>query len=152
MFQVQAAFEDIARGDKSAVEFLSAFYLWVHDFDDLVDRDKEVPTSFSVGVSLQLMHTFSKNSFFQKHQDFLMPVILVGALAYVVSEDKRQSADVLERITAQVLKSQYADVFVAVAFVIGGFDHALAMKRKYHEYSFDKEPVNVKAADVDKPA
>lgn len=139
MDNVQAAFVEISKGDQGALDFLSAFYLWAHNQDDLIDQDKKVPVSYTVGTNLQLIHTFAKNPFFQKHQDFLMPVILVGLLAYVVSEDKRQSADVLERITAQVLKSQYADVFVATAFLVGGFDHALAMKRKYHDYDFDDE-------------
>jgi hypothetical protein len=135
----QEAFEDIARGDKAAVEFMSAFYLWVHAQDDLIDRDKPANPAASTGFNLQILRAFATNIFFQKHQDFIWPVILTGALAYIVSEDKRKAEDVLDRITAQILKSQYADVFFAIAFLIGGFDHALTMKRKYHNYSFDDE-------------
>ena len=139
MFNVRAAFEDIARGDSGAFALLSALYLFVQKQDDLIDRDKQVETSHSVGLDLQILREFSKNLFFQKHQDFLWPLLVTSGLAYIASEDIRRSDDVLERITAQVLKSQYLDVFLGVAYCIGGFDHALTMSRKYREYAFDDE-------------
>jgi hypothetical protein len=46
----------------------------------------------------------------------------------------------MERITAQVLKSEYLNVFLTVAALIGGFDHAAQMSDKYRLYSFDDEP------------
>jgi hypothetical protein len=134
------AFKEIARGDQNAEDFLSAVYIWFHKQDDLYDRDKEVAAETSAGFDFFILQTFAKNPFFQKHQDFILPVLLMGALAWVASEDRRQSTDILERLEAQVLKSQYVDVFLAVAFCIGGFDHAVKMSRKYREYHFDVEP------------
>jgi hypothetical protein len=141
------AFKDIARGDRNAEEFMGALYIWFHKQDDLIDRDKAVPADVTAGFDFHILSTFAGNLFFQTHKDFLLPVLMVGALAWVASEDRRTSEDVLERITGQVLKSQYGDIFFTVAFLRGGFDHAVAMSRRYREYSFDDEkPSNLRLA------
>lgn len=144
------AFKEIARGNREAEAFMGALYIWFHKQDDLIDRDKLVPSDVTAGFDFHILHTFAKNPFFREHQDFLLPVLMVGALAWVASEDRKNSPDLLERLTAQVLKSQYGDVFFTVAFIIGGFDHAVAMSRKFREYDFDVEPVKKldKGADL----
>jgi hypothetical protein len=131
------AFKDIARGDAGAEAFLGALYIWVHKQDDLFDRDHPVSASVSAGIDLQTLHVFATNPFFQKHQTFLMPVLVTSALSWVASETLAKSDDVLERITAQVLKSEYQNVFFAVAFLIGGWEHATEVQRKYREYCMD---------------
>ena len=133
------AFREMARNDEAAFSFLSTFYLWVQSQDDLIDRDKPVDVKHAIGFNLGLLDTFAANPFFQKHRAFLMPVIIVSALAYIASEDFKRKTEVLDRITAQVLKSQYLDVFLAVCYCVGGFDHAVAMSAKYRDYSFDDE-------------
>ena len=142
-FQPNAAFAEMARGDQGALEFLRAFYLYAHNLDDLIDQDKKPAAAFSIWSHMALLAEVAANPFFQKHRDFLLPVVWMSALAFVASEDRKNGADVLERITAQVLKSEYVNVFLAVCFCIGGFEHALAMSRKYREYHFDAEPVKL---------
>jgi hypothetical protein len=132
-------FADIARGDESAAQFMGVLYCWFHKQDDLFDGDHLVSAEVSAGFDLSLLHALAKNSFFQKNQDYLWPVITMSAIAWVASEERARTEDVLERITAQVLKSQYQDIFFAVAFCIGKFDHAVAMSRKYRDYCFDNE-------------
>lgn len=133
------AFADIARGDKDAENLMGILYIFFHKQDDLFDRDRPVSAENSAGIDLQTLRAFTKNSFAQKHQDFLFPVLTMGALAWAASEDRKHSEDVLERLTAQVLKSEYQNVFFAIAFCIGGWDHALAMGRRYRDYHFDSE-------------
>lgn len=132
------AFKEIARGDEDAERFCGDFYLWCHKKDDLVDKDKPVSVEMSVSFDLRLFGAFADNSFFQRHRERLWPVIQTSALAYIASERMKNSPDVLERITAQILKSEYMNVFFVVALILGGFDHALAMQ-KFREYSFDDE-------------
>lgn len=132
------AFKDITRGDAAAEELMTSLYVWFHYRDDLYDRDHPIPPE-AVRHDLALLHVFAKNTFFQKHQDYLWPVFTMATLAWIASEDRKHSEDIMERITAQVLKSQYQDYFYAVAFCVGGFSHALAMARKYREYCFDDE-------------
>lgn len=128
---------------------MGVLYCWFHKQDDIYDQDKEVPAERAAGFDLALLHALAKNQFFQKHQDYLWPVITMGAIAWVASEDRANAPDVLERITAQVLKSQYQDIFFAVAFCIGKFDHAVQMSRKYRQYSFDVEPVKKLAKEAE---
>jgi hypothetical protein len=135
------AFKEISRGNREAEAFMETLYIWFHKQDDLIDRDRQIPAETAAGWDLRVLHTVAKNTFFQQNQEYLWPVLTMSALAWIASEAKKDSEDVIERITAQVLKSQYLDVFLAVAFCLGGFEHAAAMSRKFREYSFDAEPV-----------
>jgi hypothetical protein len=139
-FQPESAFQEMAHGDPGALEFLRAFYIWAHLQDDLIDRDKPVDIKLAVWSPVNMIHAVS-SPFFQKHKDFLMPVILLSAIAFLASETRKSSPDILERITAQVLKSEYLNVFLAVCFCVGGWAHAAEMSAKFREYSFDDEPV-----------
>ena len=139
-FNVKTAFKETARGNEAAEEFLHVFYQWVQTQDDLVDRDQPVAVDQMTRLNLGLMFVFAKNPFFQQHKDFLLPVIMTSALAYISSEDLKKKPEVLERITAQVLKSEYMNVVFAAAYCTGGFTHALEMNRRYRGYSFDYEP------------
>lgn len=137
-------FSEIAKGDSAAEEFLKSFYLWVHNVDDGIDRDKPANAAETAVIHTNLFFVLSKNAFFSKNSATLLPVVLTSALAYVASEERKNSADVLDRITAQVLKSEYINVFFMVAYIIGGWDHALEMSRKWRAYDFDAEPVKDK--------
>jgi hypothetical protein len=120
--------------------------VWFHYRDDLYDKDKPVSAE-SAKLDLFILHTFGTNPFFQKHQAYLWPVFTMATLAWIASEEWKNSLDIVESVAGQVLKSQYQDYFYAVAFCIGGFDHALAMSRRYRGYYFDSEkPKSVDAA------
>jgi hypothetical protein len=139
MWTPEEAFRDITRGDEDAYKFLEAFYLFVHKHDDLCDRDKPVKAEETVWFNLNLFIQFTTNKFYLAHHQFLLPILIMSGLAWVSSEDYKKRPDVLDRITAQVLKSEYVNIMLAVAFLKGGFEHSLAMARKYREYAFDDE-------------
>lgn len=139
MFNLEEAWQKISKGDASAKDLCRAVYLYVHTKDDLIDRDKPVKVETAVGHDLQILREFGKNPFFQKHQDFLWPLLLTSAMAYISSEDFKRREDVIDKIASQVLKSQYVDIFIGIAFCIGGFDHALAISREYRDYHYDVE-------------
>jgi hypothetical protein len=145
MFRPTEAFSEIARGDQAAYDFLAAFYLWCHKHDDLIDRDKPVKPEENVWFNLNLFQQLARNPFYQKNHEFLWPVLVTSGLSWIASEDFKRKENVLEKITAQVLKSEYVNVILAIAFLVGGFEHALAMSRKYREYAFDDEKPQVQA-------
>ena len=150
-YQPETAFQEMARGDASAVEFLRAIYIGSQILDDLIDKDKPVTAEMAVWSQTHLICTVATNSFFQAHKATLIPVICTSALAFIASEERKNHPDVLERLTAQVLKSEYLNVFLAVSFCVGGWQHAAEMSRKYREYSFDNEPVQAPEIKLDKP-
>lgn len=137
MFNLEEAWQDISRGCPEAKIFLRSVYAFVHTQDDLIDRDKPVTPAHSTAVNLAIFSVLGENAFYQKHRQFLWPVFVTSGLAYIASEDLKARADVVDKIASQVLKSQYVDVFLAVAFIIGGMEHAIAMGQKYRDYHFD---------------
>lgn len=139
MFDAQKCFEEISRGDQAAMEFLSVFLAFCHKQDDLIDRDRVVSPTESAAMDLQAIWVFSKNEFFQKHKDFLWPVIITSSMAWVASEDFKQRENILDRVVSQSLKGEYLNVFLAVAFVIGGISHAMDISARYREYHYDDE-------------
>lgn len=139
-FDAKIAFREIAAQNEEATSFLHVFYEWVQTQDDLMDRDKPVPPREFVITNMRLIFTLTCNEFFLAHKDKLLPVILASSVAYVDSERFRTHESVLDRVASQVLKSQYADVFYMVAFIVGGIQHMIAMAEKYREFSYDPCP------------
>ena len=133
-----AIFRDITKGDENAFNFCNAFFRWVHCLDELVDRDKEVPPAAVSMLFFSLVHTLATNLFFQNHKESLLPTMLLASNAWADSEHWKKSPDVLHRITSQVLKSQYQDVFIHVAALCGGQAHMHEVSRKYRDYNYDQ--------------
>ena len=128
---------EICKGDPHAFYFCTAFWNFCHSQDDLLDQDKEVLPDVVVFNSLRLIDAIGGGEFYRKHQAMLWPVIMVTIQAYMMSNEWCKREHVLDRTVSQVLKSQYQDVFFMVAYLVGGFDHMMAMDRKYRMYSFD---------------
>lgn len=139
MFDVGAAFRDISKGNEDALRFCVDFYFWVHAKDDVVDKEGSVTTI--VQHELAFLQTVATNAFYQANHTTLFPVLQASLLSFIASEKLKSSQNVVDRITAQVLKSEYMNVFFAVAGIVDGFTHAAQMNDKYRIYSFDVEPV-----------
>ena len=133
-----AIFNDITKGNRAAFDFCNAFFRWVHCLDDLYDKDKEVPASAVSFLFFSLIQTIACNPFFQQHRDVLLATLLMSSQAWADSEEWKKREDVLHRITSQVLKSQYQDVFLHVAALCGGQQHMQEMARKYRDYNYDQ--------------
>lgn len=139
-FNHLVALREIAKGDQDAFSCLNAIFTWYHALDDLIDQDKPIILSWIIVAHLNFVQTIADNLFFQTNKEKLLPVIQAGALAYLSSEKFRKHASPLYRIASQVLKSQYQDLFFAVAFILGGYDHAVEMSAKYRDFDFDPTP------------
>jgi hypothetical protein len=132
-------FRDITKGDSDAFDFCNSFFRWTHCLDDLVDRDQEVPASAVAILQYSIFHNLACNPFFQKHKASLLPTMLTASIAWADSEAWKKRENVLHRISSQVLKSQYQDVFIHVAALCGGQVHAHQMSNRYRDYNFDNE-------------
>lgn len=144
VFDVGAALRDIAHGDEDALKFMVTFYHWVHAQDDKVDGEGNLKGL--VHAQIEFLQAVGSNPFYHAHHNKLFSVIQTSLLSFMASEKLKNNPDVIDRITAQVLKSEYMNVFFAVALLTGGFDHAVKMSEKYRIYSFDNEPVKDKLA------
>jgi hypothetical protein len=134
---VLEALKEISNGNEDAHRFMRSFYLWVQVQDDLFDKDQEVTASQLVSANMNLLIEVSQNPFYQEHRAVFLPVIFSASLAWVSSEDFKKREAALDRLSSQVIKSQYQDVFFQVALLVGGMDFCLAMQAKYRSYYFD---------------
>jgi len=134
------ALEEISKGNSDALRFMRAFYIWVQVQDDLFDKDRPVTAANLVSTNLNLLFEVSQNPFFQEHRNVFLPVIVSSSLAWASSEEFKSREAVFDRLTSQVIKSQYMDVFFQVALLVGGIDHAFAMQRKFRSYYPDPAP------------
>lgn len=138
MLDFPAIFKEVCCGDKSAEDFCTTMLQGVHMIDDLVDRDVDRPASDVAGWHFRFIFTLANNEFFQKHKHALMGTILLSNIAWRDSEEWKKRDHPLDKLAAQVLKSQYQDIFTLVAFLCGGQRHAMAMAEKYRTYNWDK--------------
>jgi len=131
---IDHAFQVISNGNRDAYALCHAIYDWLHAIDDLYDRDKEVSPEDWTEVNMTILHFAAKNEFFRDIFDSVFPIIRASFLAYVASEKYRASEDVQDKVVAEVIKSQYMDIFFEIAFHTGGFDQQRCSNefRGYH--------------------
>jgi len=134
------ALKEIANGNEQAHSFMRAFYIWVQTQDDLFDKDKPVTAANLATTNMNLLLEVSNNPFYRENSNVLLPVLMSASLAWVASEDFAKREGPLDRLSSQVIKSQYQDVFFQVALLVGGIDHCLAMQAKFRSYYFDQTP------------
>ena len=79
----------------------------------------------------------SNPRFFVQHRDDLLPVIFSALNAWAASEELIKSDRESKKMGAHVLKSQYQDVFYRVAFLVGGYEHAACIDKKWRSYDFE---------------
>jgi len=139
MLDFKAVFEDITKGNQSALHFCQTFLHFVHMVDDLVDRDIQVPADAVSGICFNLMSMLATNEFFQEYKSVLLPTIMVSSQAWACSERFKKRDNLLDKVAAQVLKSEYQNVFLQVAYICGGQAHFIEMAQKYREFNYDKE-------------
>ena len=132
----KAGLLEITLGDADAFAFCAAFYRWVDLVDNLVDRDHEIASSEVGKTCSEVALAFAFNPFFLEHKDSLCPLIVAGAAAWAESEALKKSEDVRLRLASQILKSSYTEVLWHVAYVMGGWEHRIAMATRYREFDF----------------
>lgn len=129
--------EEVCKGDPNAVGMCAAWYQFAHVLDDLVDRDKPVSPDEVGTLMLGVIEGLAGNPFFQANAAHLLPVMRLGALNWVESERLRQSEDVREKLSAEVYKSIYQEVFWLTAGLCGGVKHQLEMMRKHRRVDWE---------------
>lgn len=133
--EIYAAFAEIANGEESARQFCIVLWEFFHLLDDLHDGDQKRSPGEIALVTVAFIETVSANPFFQAHRDLLLGVIRTGAIQWADSERFRAKDGVVDRLTSEILKSGYQDVFFAVAAITGGFPHALRCSEKHRGYN-----------------
>jgi hypothetical protein len=130
--------DELCAGNASAQEFCTVFVVWCQLVDDVIDRDKPLPTTEDFArMMLEAATVFAFNSFFQTHRASLLPLIIQATKAFEDSLAWAVSPDAHKRRAADVLKSQYQEVLWHVSFLVGGYGHLDAMTTRWRHYQFD---------------
>lgn len=133
---IEELFNDLCKGNEQAHQFCRTFYDYVHQIDDLIDRDHPIDQKQVVLVFLRCLSVFSGNAFFLHHRSVLMPVIHATFISYILSNTLAAREDTRSKVIGEIIKSEYQTVFLMVAFLIGGVDHQIASQEKWRAWHF----------------
>jgi hypothetical protein len=113
-------------GNGSAVELAEMLVRIADIWDNLVDGDVPVaPADIHMGFMTALFG-LRGNHFYRAHEDTLLPVMLMAAVNWRIS-CSMQATPGVEREMAHADRYRLADVFILMAQLIGGHEHALTV-------------------------
>ena len=127
-------FMEIAAGNMSAFNFMWTFWNFTHLYDDLVDNDKPVSVEQAARGIGQLMEQLSFNPFYTSNMRAIFPHIMSTLNRWCDGEDWEQNGTADQIKAASVVKCGDIDLYLNIAYLIGGWEHMRAMK---HARSYD---------------
>jgi len=94
----------------------------LHFWDDLIDKDKAVPDADINQSMFKALVAIPGNSFYREHQDKLLPVLTNAIANWHTANQFEQTADRDRLEQAFVIRSDYANVLIQMAYLVGGYD------------------------------
>lgn len=139
----------VSRNDPAAVEFLTAVVDIAHLWDDLVDRDKDVPVDVINRAFVSALVTLPRNPFYARHFDLLNPILVSAIGNWQIANEFEAGESESDLRIAFILRSSYANLLTQVAFIVGGLDWVRAVgpdvRRFTHAEGWDKYLENLSA-------
>lgn len=121
----EAACLELLCGNRDALDFLASIAAISHTYDDLIDRDREVPASEVHALIWQAFVVVPLNPFFRAHESMLRPVLLAGFLNWHAANDMQASGNLEQLRIAHVLRYSVVDVGLVCLEICGGHQHAM---------------------------
>ena len=118
----------LANGNADAFRFMWTMWNWSHVIDDLVDRDKEVGVENAAKYFVLIAQELSFNRFYLQHAQYLFSLIMSMFNRWCDGEEFENSDDVLKQAQSHVIKCGDLELYIAVAYLTGGWDHVRATK------------------------
>ena len=117
----------IAKGNREAAVWLCDYDAFCSLMDDIIDEPGNIKDVALTSGMLNIIGNFAVPGWVRDNLPRLYPLIVTGANAWLDANAMATSEDYRTRLSSDVLKSQYAEMENAVAFLCGGFDHMRAM-------------------------
>jgi hypothetical protein len=132
-----AALRFACQDNPEAIAFLQAWNLYVHAIDDLIDGDAAGPEAVLRSYA-QAIGIYT-SPFFLKNLPALRQVAINTTNAYADAVAGERSAEPWRREFADHYRHFGAEMVLAVASIVGGYDHMRAVSREirlicYHEH------------------
>jgi hypothetical protein len=125
----------VCRDDVEAQEFLQLFNRWGHAIDDLVDGDepKVVRASETIVRAFAMSVVLFGTPFYLRNFLALRQVTLLIANAYADAAAWEKSDIPWRRAWAEHYRHVGIEMAIAVALIVGGFDHARSVSAELRE-------------------
>lgn len=120
------------KGDAEAASFLAEICSLARLADDIVDEpgDRQARVSELLVRALTLL---PKNLFFREYADDLGPVLNEALVCWRLGDEWRKSPDAKQRLFGFVMRESTDRIASAVAFLIGGHEHAMVVSRELYD-------------------
>jgi hypothetical protein len=141
MTEHDQAVHAVCRGNADAIRFLEDITEVLHLWDDLVDKDKELPDEVINRAMWKALVDLPRNPFYAQNFATLNTLLVAAIVNWEVAtqmERKQTGKDDLH--IAFILRSSYIDLVLGTAIIIGGREHAISMmlpaRRLWHDEGF----------------
>ena len=128
-------YEDICQGNASAKQFLEHICNFLHFWDDLIDKDKELSDSTINSQMWIALVELPRNPFYAANFTYLNSILVNAILNWeTATQIERQDTEDYSLNIAYIIRSSYADIAVATALLIGGRAHAVRIAYKLRHW------------------
>lgn len=129
-----------ASGDPHAAAFLRNVCGWVRLADDVADGDSLDPVADTADMLQRLVVGHAMNPFYCAHSQVLSGVVVNAIIAWRMSESWRRSPIRKTRMFAFVQREGVSEIAWTVAYLTGGYEHALSVAEEIHRVSIESSP------------
>lgn len=117
------------KDDAEAAAFLGEICALARLADDIVDTDEDRQAKVSE-LLCRALTLLPKNLFFREYADDLGPVLNEALVCWRLGDEWRKSPDEKKRLFGFVMRESTDRIATAVAFLIGGHEHALLVSKE----------------------
>lgn len=117
-----------AGDDPHAFDFCWTVWCYTHMLDDLVDRDEPVDHTAVAAESMNFIRMLAFNPFFLEHRNQLFAMLNTTFYNWLDAERVHDIGGHDNAIRASVLRCSDIQIYLHVAFLVGGWSHMLACR------------------------
>lgn len=140
--------QNFLRNDAGAIAFVSQIFSVLHIWDDLVDRDREVPDGEIIGAFWIALIELPRNPFYRAHFDTLNPILQNAIINWIAANKLEREGDEKDQSVAFILRGAYVDLLSMSALLVGGLPWSIeitpAIRRWSHGETFAEYLANLK--------
>lgn len=121
-----AIMRELFGGETPGAIFVNTIFQVLHIYDDLVDRDKELPEEDIHRVFWMALFDLPLDPFYRKHEPLLRPVLMNSILNWKVANlMERKSPEKRHLGIAWILRGSYIDLISMALACERGLDYAV---------------------------
>lgn len=126
----------IARGNADAFDWMWSFWSFTHLIDDCVDRDVKVSSAQASNSLAEFVTILSQNPFFLQNKNYLYPLIISACSRWEIGDDL-ENGTIEDKVRSQVVRCGDIDIYLGVAFILGGYSHMQDCAKKCRSYDLN---------------